>query len=134
MRSYSVKENLIGQRLARTYKHTVKHPVTLLQRFKQLLTIFYIYSVLKLYKRLSSYFRVGILSDKTMADKLMYKIHKITPSVHFQLVVETFGHSTYEPTNENLLKVSKVNNPTLGTIVINSPMSSLFLISELRIY
>ena len=36
-------------------------------------------------------------------------IHKITPSVDY-LMAETFGPN--EPTNQNLIKVSKVGKPT----------------------
>ena len=40
-------------------------------------------------------------------------IHKITSKLcRLQLVVETFGHSTWWPTNQNSIKVAKVVKPT----------------------
>ena len=45
----------------------------------------------------------------------MYIPHKVTqnyPFYRLKLMVETFGHSTKKPTNQNLLKVPKVDKPT----------------------
>ena len=50
-----------------------------------------------------------------MADKLSYIPNDDTQNHSFcrlQLVVETFGYSTYEPTNQNSIKVPKVVKPT----------------------
>ena len=49
--------------------------------------------------------------DNTMAEKLMNIPNDDTQNFPFcklQLVVETFGYSTYEPTNQNLIKIPKV--------------------------
>ena len=50
-----------------------------------------------------------------MADKLMYIPHKDDtqnyPFCTLQLMVQTFGHSAYEQTNENSLRVPKVIKP-----------------------
>ena len=47
------------------------------------------------------------LANKTIADKFTSPmlIHKINSSYRLQLVIETFGHSTNKPTNQNSLKV-----------------------------
>ena len=56
-------------------------------------------------------------------------VTKESPFCRLQLEVETFRHSTFEPTNENLLRVVKSMNKiyllkkTLGTGAIDSPMS-----------
>ena len=50
-----------------------------------------------------------------MADKFIYIPNYVTQNYHFcilQLVVETFGHLTYYPTNRELVKVPKVVVPT----------------------
>ena len=70
-----------------------------------------------------------------MADKLMYIANDDTqnyPLCRLQLVVETFGHSDKEPTNQNLIKVPRLlgkqirkrYNKTLETRVIDSLMST----------
>ena len=46
----------------------------------------------------------GILRDKTMDDKLIY-----IPNYDKQI---TFGHCYFVPTNQELIKVSKVLKPT----------------------
>ena len=70
-------------------------------------------------------------------------ILKITPSVDFNLWLKRLYTQLNEPTNKYTLKVPKVVKPTnkktlfktLVTSVINSPMSTLFLIiSLLTIY
>ena len=50
-----------------------------------------------------------------MANRLIYIPNDYTQNYFFcrlQLVVETFGHSTYEPTNQNSMKVPKVVETT----------------------
>ena len=50
-----------------------------------------------------------------MADKLMYIPNNVILNYSFcrlQLMVETFGYSTDEPTNQNLMKVPKVIEST----------------------
>ena len=50
-----------------------------------------------------------------MSDKLMEVPSDNTHKYYIcrlLLVVETFGYSTYEPTNQNSIKVPKVVNPT----------------------
>ena len=78
-------------------------------------------------------------------DKLMYILYDDAQNFPFcglQLVVETFGYSTWWINQSNFTKVPKVIKPTnkkrycmtLGTSVINSPMSPLSLIwSAIRI-
>ena len=50
-----------------------------------------------------------------MGDKFVEVLIHNTQNYHFRillLVVETFGYSTYEPTNQNSIKVAKVVNPS----------------------
>ena len=74
-----------------------------------------------------------------MANKLMYILNDNTqkyPFCRVKLVVETFEQSTYEQTNQNPLKppkwvsqrIGKCYYKTLGTSVINSPLSSRSLV------
>ena len=64
-----------------------------------------------------------------MDDNLTYNPNDYTPNYPLQLTVKSFGHL---PTNQNSLKflnllsqqIRKRNNETLGTSVINSPMTS----------
>ena len=65
-----------------------------------------------------------------MAEKLMYIPNANTQNCPFyklQLVIETFGHSTNQPTNQNSIKVPQIVRKryfvNLGTIIINSPLS-----------
>ena len=77
----------------------------------------------------------GIQRDKIMEDKLMYiptkMIHKITPSVDYNQWLKRWDTQSNKPTNQNPITVPKVVKPTnkksLGTTVINSPMSPPFL-------
>ena len=49
-----------------------------------------------------------------MVDELMYISNDETQNYPFsrlQLVVETFGHSTYDPINQKSIKVPKVVEP-----------------------
>ena len=72
-----------------------------------------------------------ILRDKTFLDKVMsfqMMINKITTSVYDNLWLTRLVTHINEPTNKNLIIVSKVVKPTnyyktLGTSVVNSPMS-----------
>ena len=61
-----------------------------------------------------------------MAVNLMYIPNDDTQNQPFcglHLVIKTFGQSTYEPTNENSLKVTKVIKPTnKKTSVTNSAL------------
>ena len=50
-----------------------------------------------------------------MAEKLMYIPNANTQNCPFyklQLVIETFGHSTNKPTNQNSIKVPQIVMPT----------------------
>ena len=51
-----------------------------------------------------------ILSDRMMANKLMYIPNYDTKLQRLQLVVDTFGHSTYL-TNQLKLKVTNIVKP-----------------------
>ena len=71
---------------------------------------------------------------ETMADKLKHipndDTHD-TPSVDYNWWLKRLVTELNEPTHQSLIKVPKVveptNKKTLGTSVINSPMSSLSL-------
>ena len=73
-----------------------------------------------------------------MAYKFMYNPNYITQNYLYfisKLVLDTFGHSIDKRANKNPIKVPKVLNlrirkcyyNTLGTSVINSPLSPIFL-------
>ena len=69
------------------------------------------------------YFYPGIHKDKTKADKLMFILNDDTQNYLFsrlQLLVETFGHSTNEPTNQNSINVPKAVNPTNTEILFKN--------------
>ncbi len=58
-------------------------------------------------------------------------------SCGLQIVVETFRHSTYEPTNQDSMQVLKVGGESvikkiLGTLVIKSPRTSPSLQNVLK--
>ena len=68
-----------------------------------------------------------------MVDKLMYipnEIPKITPAVNYNLWLKRFDTQLNEPTYQNSIKVLRFIKSTLGTSVINSPMSPPFLIID----
>ena len=62
-------------------------------------------------------------------------IYKITRSVDYNLLLKRLDTRLSEPTNQNLIKVPKVVNPTnnklcnktFGTSVINNPISPFSL-------
>ena len=68
-----------------------------------------------------------------MADKMLYIPNddkQNAPFCRLQLIVQTFGHSINKPANQNSIKIPKLlgqrirkHYKTLGTSVINSPMS-----------
>ena len=81
--------------------------------------------------------------DLSLADKLMYIPNDVTqnyPFCRLRLVVETFEHSTKWINQLKFNKVPKIVKPmntkryyqTLGTSVINSPMSPTFSESNQR--
>ena len=69
-------------------------------------------------------------------------IHKITPSVDYNYWQKRLDTQLNEPTNQNLIKVPKIVKPmnkkvfykTLGTGVINSPMSPPLLLLKSGIF
>ena len=66
-----------------------------------------------------------------MTDKYPMLIHKITHSVDYDWWLKRLDTQLDKPTNQNPLKALKVvkptNEKTLGTSVINSPLSPLSL-------
>ena len=75
-----------------------------------------------------------------MADKLIHTpmiVHKIIPSVDYNLLLKRLNTQLYEPTKQNSLKSPKLLSQrikkryykTLGASVINRPLSPLSMIS-----
>ena len=61
---------------------------------------------------------INILMDKTMDNVSTMMIHKITPSVDHNQWLKRLDTPLNEPTNQNSIKVPKIDKPTNKKMVI----------------